>query len=906
MISDDFGGYDSRFPPGGGGALSQMKMQQQQQYQQRPPRRPAGGMPQQRPPPPPPQQYHQQYRGDMEYMNGGMQRMDINGRGPPPPQRRGPPMRPPVFQQQQYYEDEYYYDNGQRYLPGPLPPPHGRGRGMPRSASGPIAVRPPPSLPVQTARRGSDSPVYDGAFAREPEYSKAYNMETPAADPEQQQLQQEKTTIDIAPSPSPLSSSPVAPAPVIVEKDGDKTETVDDVLDMYMDDNAGVANGDTPDQSPTNESAPDLSEEEQQVHASNSSNSSSEFSEPRTASPYPPLPRPTRQERPMPPAQYVDDQEYYPPKPPMTMVPPLLRKPMPPQTFAPRPASPHQYAPPPLQQGHPQPRGPIAPVRGPPLSDNQQFPPQQGVPAQAYRGVQPPPLPAPGRSGPRGQAFESDAAYIPPVPRAATLDSDNGAGPRRPGFARTATDESQAVTPRDDRSGRQPLPQLPLNPPRAAPSPSSVQSQVAAVQNKQPPPQPPKQIQAIASPSHPAPVRQYSPASAMAAVQSVLPPDPVTVPTPLTQAGFDAAKQRARDQKHNPEVQLAYAKALLEAASSPTLSSLSGKLDTKVSRKNIEKWTLDAQKIVKKLATASKPHPEAVYFLGTCYGTGGKLGFEPNREKEFEHYKKASRLGHARASYRTAVCYELGSGTRKDEDKAWACYKQAAQQGDTGSMYKIGMVLLRGGLGQAQSTSESLIWLKRAVDQADAENPHALYELARLYETADGSNGFLLRDDNLALELYGKAAALGYLPAQYKMGAAHEYGYMGCSVDPQRSIAWYSRAAQKGDAESELGLSGWYLTGADNVLPKSETESYLWARRSSEKGLAKAEYAVGYFMENGIGTTVNMHEAIRWYKKAAGMFVYMFGLCLLWLPAHIDAAQNYPKALKRLRDLNTS
>ncbi|KAK9365506.1 hypothetical protein V1509DRAFT_632843 [Lipomyces kononenkoae] len=893
MISDDLGGYDSRFPPGGGGALSQLKMQQQQP---RPLRRP-GGMPQQRPPP---QKYHQQYRTNMEYMNGGMQRMDINGGGPPP-QRRGPPMRAPPFhpqqqqQQQQYHQDEYYYGNGQRYIPAPLPPPHARGMGMPRSASGPIPVRPPPPLPVHASRRGSDSPIYDGAVASEPENSKAYSMEAPPAvipPPQQQQQQQqqqqhqqqleqlpEKRTIDIGPSPSESSSS--VAAPVITENGMNNAESVDDVLDMYMDDAAGVANGDPPDESPINEHAPELSEEEQ-VHPSNSSNSSSEFSEPRTASPYAPHSQPTRQPRPTPPAQFMDDQEYYSPKPPMTMVPPLLRKPMSQQTFAPRPASPHLYAPPPHQQGPPpRPRGPIAPVRGPPPSDNQQFPPQQGMPGQGYRGVQQPPLPVPGRSGPRD---EPDGAYVSPLPRAATFDADSGSRSRPPGPARAATYEFQGITPPlDNRTARQPLPQQ-VNPPRVVPSPASVQSAAAGVQNKQP--QPSKQGQAVASPSHPAPVRQYSPASAMAVAQSVLPPDPVTVPTPLTQAGFVAAKQRAMDQKHNAEAQLAYAKALLEASSSPALTSLSGKLDTKATRKNIEKWTLDAQKIVKKLATASNPYPEAVYFLGTCYGTGGKLGLEPNHEKEYEHYKKASKLGHARASYRTAVCYELGSGTRRDDPKAWAYYKQGAQQGDTGSMYKIGMVLLRGGLGQAQSTSESLIWLKRAVDQADAENPHALYELARLYETADGSNGFLVHDDNLALEMYGKAAALGYLPAQYKMGAAHEYGHMGCSVDPQRSIAWYSRAAQKGDAESELGLSGWYLTGADDVLPKSETESYLWARRSSEKGLAKAQYAVGYFMENGIGTTVNMHEAIRWYKKAA--------------------AQNYPKAMNRLRDLNSS
>ena len=29
---------------------------------------------------------------------------------------------------------------------------------------------------------------------------------------------------------------------------------------------------------------------------------------------------------------------------------------------------------------------------------------------------------------------------------------------------------------------------------------------------------------------------------------------------------------------------------------------------------------------------------------------------------------------------------------------------------------------------------------------------------------------------------------------------------------------WYSKAAEQGEHQSELALSGWYLTGSDNVL----------------------------------------------------------------------------------------
>ncbi len=92
---------------------------------------------------------------------------------------------------------------------------------------------------------------------------------------------------------------------------------------------------------------------------------------------------------------------------------------------------------------------------------------------------------------------------------------------------------------------------------------------------------------------------------------------------------------------------------------------------------------------------------------------------------------------------------------------------------------------------------------------------------------------------------------------------------MGCAIDPRQSIAWYSRAAIQGEHQSELALSGWYLTGSEGVLQQSDIEAYLWARKAAHAGLAKAEYAMGYFTEVGIGAPANIEDAKRWYWRAA-------------------------------------
>lgn len=137
-----------------------------------------------------------------------------------------------------------------------------------------------------------------------------------------------------------------------------------------------------------------------------------------------------------------------------------------------------------------------------------------------------------------------------------------------------------------------------------------------------------------------------------------------------------------------------------------------------------------------------------------------------------------------------------------------------------------------------------------------------------LYEGTSSSDG-IEQDLVYAKQLFTQAAELGYKFSQFRLGCAYEYNQLGCPISPRQSIAWYSKAAVQEEHQSELALSGWYLTGSDGVLQQSDTEAYLWARKAAQAGLAKAEYAMGYFSEVGIGAPANMEDAKRWYWRAA-------------------------------------
>ncbi|KAJ5952958.1 uncharacterized protein N7479_011371 [Penicillium vulpinum] len=383
--------------------------------------------------------------------------------------------------------------------------------------------------------------------------------------------------------------------------------------------------------------------------------------------------------------------------------------------------------------------------------------------------------------------------------------------------------------------------------------------------------------------SKPAPVRQYS---APESIPAPAAPQPMTAPsgtaqTPVTIEEIQRLQQRARGNPSDQKTQLLLAKKLVEA--STVLIGDNSRLDPKSKAKAKEKYVLDAHKIVKKLVAAG--YSEAQFFLADCHGEG-LLGLEVDPKEAFALYHSAAKQGHAQSAYRVAVCCEIGQeeggGTKRDPFKAVQWYKRAAALGDTPAMYKMGMINLKGLLGQARNPREGVSWLKRAADRADEENPHALHELALMYENA-GSNDIIVRDEQYASQLFHQAAELGYKFSQFRLGTAYEYGLMGCPIDNRMSIIWYTRAAAQGEHQSELALSGWYLTGSEGILSQNDTEAYLWARKAATAGLAKAEYAMGYFTEVGIGAAANLDDAKRWYWRAA--------------------AQGFPKARERLEDL---
>lgn len=331
----------------------------------------------------------------------------------------------------------------------------------------------------------------------------------------------------------------------------------------------------------------------------------------------------------------------------------------------------------------------------------------------------------------------------------------------------------------------------------------------------------------------------------------------------------------------NPDIVFEFAAFMLEASKSivvpPADSTYSNQLEIEKANEKRENYVKEALQLLKKIA--DRGHVLAEYTLADCYSNG--IGTPKGRQdfdRAFPLFQAAAKHNHVDAAYRAGTCCEYGWGTRKESAKAVHFYRSAASQKHPGAMFRLGQAEINGELGLSKNPKEGVKWLKRSAENATAEFPHALHELALCHEK--GIPNVVFVDLDYAAELLGQAAELGYAPSAFRLGECYEYGTMGCQADPALSIHYYvsclimsdfsvqtftrlqNIAAQQNHRDACFSLTAWYLVGSPGVLPQSDTEAFLWAKRAADAGLAKAQYAVGYFFETGLGTPPNQSEYV--------------------------------------------
>lgn len=113
----------------------------------------------------------------------------------------------------------------------------------------------------------------------------------------------------------------------------------------------------------------------------------------------------------------------------------------------------------------------------------------------------------------------------------------------------------------------------------------------------------------------------------------------------------------------------------------------------------------------------------------------------------------------------------------------------------------------------------------------------------------------------LSMELWRKAAQLGYAPAQARLG-----DILDKAEEDVEAVDWYRKAADQGNAAGEHGLGQMYLKGEG--IKKDFEQARVYILRAAEKGyLAAMVLVMEAYRTGGLGLAVDKAQADAWEVK---------------------------------------
>jgi TPR repeat protein len=188
------------------------------------------------------------------------------------------------------------------------------------------------------------------------------------------------------------------------------------------------------------------------------------------------------------------------------------------------------------------------------------------------------------------------------------------------------------------------------------------------------------------------------------------------------------------------------------------------------------------------------------------------------------------------AIFHLAECHAEGKVVAKDEAKALALYRQAAEAGLARAQHRLGH------LARAQGDyEEAAKWLRLAAAQ---NYPPAQEELWILYVIGKAEPA----DTTELVRWHHMAARIGFLKTmtvadnaplpdrQYALGLRHRMG-QGVKQDYAEAAKWFRLAAVQGHARAQSELALLYAIGL-GVLP-DRIEAFKWASIAAASGDAE-------------------------------------------------------------------
>lgn len=314
----------------------------------------------------------------------------------------------------------------------------------------------------------------------------------------------------------------------------------------------------------------------------------------------------------------------------------------------------------------------------------------------------------------------------------------------------------------------------------------------------------------------------------------------------------------------------------------------------------------------------------AQYLLGEIYYSGD--GVKKNKSRGRELLERAANSGYQCAQVRLAGIYYEGEGVKKDEVRALKWYQLAAQRGDHYAQGIVAIHLYEGraiakdkeeglrllrraaerrnldaswylgemlyyGCGVEKDEEKGLQLISQARYSRDKSDPDRMDVLIDTLgeEAARGEArkiyhlGLILYDDggffnrscgglyfNPAQEAaweegfrcFERAAALGYVRAQYRLGCI----FADFEADEKKAVEYFQLAADKGELDAQYRLGGIFNGGS---ALRDRSKSLDCYRRAAEAGHVAAQYRLAQMLYSSRNDDALRAEGLKWYQIAA-------------------------------------
>ncbi|KAK0586577.1 hypothetical protein LWI29_009094 [Acer saccharum] len=217
-----------------------------------------------------------------------------------------------------------------------------------------------------------------------------------------------------------------------------------------------------------------------------------------------------------------------------------------------------------------------------------------------------------------------------------------------------------------------------------------------------------------------------------------------------------------------------------------------------------------------------------------------------------------------------AFLYGMGMTRERNKAKAFLYHHFATEGGNIQSKMALAYSYLR------QDMHDKAVKLyaelaEVAVNSFLISKDSPVVEPVRIHNGAEENKGALRKsrgEEDEAFQILEYQAQKGNAGAMYKIGLFYYFGLRGLRRDRAKALSWFSKAADKGEAQSMEFLGEIYARGAG--VERNYTKALEWLSLAARQQLYSAYNGMGYLHVKGYGVDKkNYTKAKEYFEKAA-------------------------------------